>query len=279
MSRATSSATDHDRLLRELAPRLGIDWRKYRRRQSRRGLVRRMEALRIHDLAVYRRRLLDDPGEADLLVASMRITVSRFLRDPGVWRDLMQLVVPGLLARVPAGEALRAWSAGCASGEEPYTLAVLWDGLPQSLRQGKRLEILATDIDPAVLARARAGLFPSPALAPLPASLRRGAFIPEMDGRRVAAAVRERVRFEAADLLHGPAPHDCHLVLCRYLACTYFRGARLRQALATLCAALAPGGALVVGRKETLPPEAEELLEPWPGAGSIYRLRTLPTGP
>jgi chemotaxis methyl-accepting protein methylase len=265
------SGAEYDRFLRALAPELGIDWRKYRRRQSRRGLLARLSALGLGDLDSYRDRLLSDPGEAERLIAALRVTVTRFLRDPEVWSELVEVVLPELLRGLPSKAALRAWSVGCCGGEEPYTLALLWEGLPRSLRAGHGLKILATDLDEAVLSRARAARYPASATRSLPGELREVGFEGEGRRLRVADRIRRRVRLEKADLLVDPPPTGCRLVLCRYLAFTYYRGERLARASAALLASLAPGGALVTGTREPRPPELDSRFEPWPGTTRVFR--------
>jgi chemotaxis methyl-accepting protein methylase len=201
----------------------------------------------------------------------MRVTVSRFFRDPEVWRGLTSEVLPGLLESVPPGQRLRAWSAGCCGGEEPYTLAVLWDSLPEPVRRDRELEVLATDVDEAVLERARAARYPPAAISPLPSELRASGFVRDGDRVRPVTAVRARVRFAHADLLAERPPRNRHLVLCRYLAFTYYRGARLERAVERLTRAMAHDGALVTGRKESLQPEGSARLKPWPGAPCAFR--------
>jgi chemotaxis methyl-accepting protein methylase len=243
----------------------------YRRRQSRRGFLARLRALGLSDLEGYRERLLSDPAEGERLVTALRVTVTRFLRDPPVWRDLAETVLPALLEGLPAGEPLRAWSAGCCGGEEPYTLALLWEGLPPALREGRELEVLATDLDEEVLARGREARYPARALRAFPPALRRAGLEGEGSLLQISAGVRRRVGFARADLLQDPPPRGRRLVLCRYLAFTYYQGERHRRAVEALLAALEPGGALVLGAKEQLPDALHERLEPWPGVACVLR--------
>lgn len=264
------------KLLRELAPLLGIEWRKYRRRQSRRGLLARLKALELEfDLEHYRQVLVDHPEEREQLIASMRVTVSRFYRDPAVWRALESEVVPALLVELDRRQLagpFRVWSAGCASGEEPYSVAILWGRLDPQLTRDRPIEILATDLDPEVLERARAGVYSRATLRHLPLGELERCFDEVSPGRlRIDPALRSAIHFAQADLLEDlPPPHQ-HLVLCRYLAFTYFREARLERALAQLQSALEPWGALVVGEKESVPVTLAERLAPWPAAPCVYR--------
>ena len=132
-------------------PRLGRRWAGYRkvRRQVCRRVRRRLEELGLDGFEAYRVRLEQDAGEWEVLDGLTNVTISRFFRDRGVFEFLREQVLrPGM----------RVWSAGCASGEEPYTLALLCDGL----------DILATDVDPAMLRRAEAARYPPSALRELP---------------------------------------------------------------------------------------------------------------
>lgn len=269
------AASAHDGFLRRMAPLLDIAWRKYRRRQSHRGLQRRLAARGV-DLAEYAEILARDAAERERLVLAMRVTVSRFYRDPPVWGDLARVVLPDLLQRLGEDETLRVWSAGCACGEEPYSIAILWSRLPLSVRQGRRLQVLATDVDEEALGRGRDGIYPRSSVRQVPAPredvLQSVLAEPARPHRvRVREALRGVVRFARHDLLEDPPPEGMHLVLCRYLAFTYYRGERLRRATRALASALDEGGALVVGAKESMAETGTLLFEPWPNVRCVYR--------
>lgn len=265
MARRDDLGAQHERFLRSHAELLGIEWRKYRRRQSRRGLLGRLDARGLgRDLEAYGRLLEQEPDEREALVGAMHVTVSRFYRDPEVWRGLEGEGLPWLAAKRPPGSTLRAWSVGCASGEEPYSLAIAWSRIDPGLREGRSLSILATDLDPVVLGRAREGVYDRGSLRDLPPAAREHAFDALPDGRfRLRSAWRVGVEFRQADLLVDEPPENVDLVLCRYLMLTYYRGARLEAALDRLERATAPAGLIVVGRREPLPPEALGRLRRW----------------
>lgn len=107
----------------------------------------------MRDFAKYRDLVLSDQDEAAVLADLLRVTVSRFFRNAPHWERLADAVLPSLLARFPEAHALRAWSAGCASGEEPFSLAILWLGRIAPRFPERRPEIVATDVDEACLAR------------------------------------------------------------------------------------------------------------------------------
>jgi chemotaxis protein methyltransferase CheR len=217
-------------------PRLGRRWAGYRkvRRQVCRRVRKRLEALGLDGYEAYRARLEQDPEEWAVLDGLMNVTISRFNRDRGVFEFLRDEVL---------GPGMRVWSAGCASGEEPYTLALLCDGL----------HILATDVDPVMLRRAEAAEYPPSALRELP------------DAIRLDERMRRHVTFARHDVRDDPPDGPFDLVLCRNLVFTYFDEATQRAALDRF-ARVAP--VLVIGAHEALP-DGQRLFEPW--ARCVFR--------
>ncbi|MCO5169719.1 MAG: methyltransferase domain-containing protein [Planctomycetes bacterium] len=253
-------------------PRLGLRWPGFRRvrGQVRKRLARRLEALGLPDLAAYRARLeAGDEVEWRALDALCRITISRFWRDRRVFARLADDLLPPLAREARArGAPLACWSAGCASGEEPYTLALLWDRVLAPAAPGVTLRVLATDVDAAVLARARRACYPPGSLRDLPAGWADACFTRAGDEACLAPRLRDVVELRQTDLRRDLPDETFDLVLCRNLAFTYFDEPGQRAALARLLGRLRPGGVLVIGRKERLPPA--ELLTPL-GDG-LYRL-------
>lgn len=249
-------------------PRAGLRWAGYRkvRRQVCRRLARRVAALGLPDLAAYRAHLDAHPAEWAELAALAPVTISRFARDRAVWDALAREVVPVLddLARAGAPPARpRAWSAGCASGEEAYTLALLF----------RQMEVLATDVHPPVLERARRAAYPASSLRELTQAERETGFVRRGGEHAVRAEVAAHVTVAAHDLRREPPPrHGLELVLCRNVAFTYFAPDAQRTVLERLAAAVRPGGALVTGLHEALP-DPPAPFEPWPGARAVYRRR------
>lgn len=260
--------------LRWALPRLGLAWPGFRRvhRQVCRRTASRLAELRLPDFAAYRRHLEETPAEWEVLEGFCRIPISRFWRDAAMFEGLRDEVLPALAdaAECAGRSALAAWSAGCASGEEPYSLRLLWSFHLAARFPGLSLRILATDADPALLARAARACYRASSLAELPPEWRERAFAREGALLCLKPPDRSEVEFRRQDLrAEAPAgPFD--LVLCRNLAFTYFDDGGQRRALARLADALQPGGALVIGRKERLPEGAP--FEPWPDAPCAYRL-------
>ncbi|GAB4264677.1 MAG: hypothetical protein Kow0092_16520 [Deferrisomatales bacterium] len=266
---------DYDAFLRAACPALDLQWRKYRRRSARRRVQARIAELGLTGFEAYLERLASDPEEARRFPDRARVTVSRFFRERDRWEALFARVVPQLVAARGEEGPFRVWSAGCCNGEEPYTFAILWAERIAPAHPRMALEVIATDIDPEVLARARAGRYPEGALREVPVDLRRRWFSRRGREWAIHPRVARPVAFRVHHLLDDPPPR-ADLALCRYLAFTYYRGARRQAAARRLWEALPPGGALVIGRKEGLGPAEERWFEPWPGAPGVFRRRARP---
>jgi chemotaxis methyl-accepting protein methylase/anti-anti-sigma regulatory factor len=191
----------------------------------------------------------DGARELELLVEALRVGETRFFRHRAHVQAVQGAVVPALAAARASGP-VRAWSAGCATGEEAYTLAILLSrGLPSPIYQ---VSVHATDISKEALEIARAGEYPAAALDHVPEDLRRRAFETIDDGRvRVAAAYRRLVQFESHNLTEPAYPQRLDLIWCRNVL-IYFAPDARRQVVLRLIDSLAPGGFLFVGYAESL---------------------------
>jgi chemotaxis protein methyltransferase CheR len=275
------------RFLQWSLPRLGLRWRGFRkvRRIVYRRIERRLAALGLADVAAYVAYLESHPGEWEVLDGTCRIPLSRFYRDRAVFEFLERVVLPALgAAVVERGEReLRCWSAGCAAGEEPYTLAIIWRLRVAPRLSGLRARIVATDAEPEMIARAAGACYPAHALRDLPIELAERALRPSSSGLRVSQEFRDDVEFLVQDIRVAAPEGRFHLILCRNLVFTYFDEALQRRTLARLVDKLEPGGALVAGVTETIPAGLGGLV-PWSGRLRIYRahgpsLSPAPSGP
>lgn len=252
-------------------------WRGFRRvrRQVCRRIARRIAELDLGGCAAYRAYLAANSDEWKTLDAMCRITISRFFRDRVFFERLRDIVLPDLVARLrPEEQELRAWSVGCASGEETYSLRILWDLDLGSRYSSVALWIVGTDVDPHLLRRARHGVYPPSALREVPERWRAVAFDEVVDGYRLRDRHRTGVEFREGDVRREatrPEPRArFHLILCRNLAFTYFAESLQLDVCQRLRADLEPGGALVVGVNERLPVGTPSFV-PWPGVRCAYR--------
>ena len=247
-------------------PQLGLRRAGFRRVRGQvcKRLRRRLAALSLKDLSDYRALLEADAAEWRQLDGLCRVSVSRFYRNQGVWSYLERELLPQLAVQASArGETrLRIWSAGCASGEEPYTLALMFElgDTPQRCEPA----ILATDADPHLLTRARRACYPGSSLRKLPPTWRT-AFERSGEEYCLSREYRTPVRFLAQDIRLDVPDGRFDLVLCRNLVFTYFQ-APLQSAIAgRLAEVLVPGGFLLLGSHESLPEAVPGLVKerPW----------------
>ncbi|HYO68662.1 MAG TPA: CheR family methyltransferase [Archangium sp.] len=250
-------------LLRWAALHLQLRYEGFRRVRGQvcKRVGRRMKALGVPGLAAYLERLEADPAEWAVLDDLCRVTISRFYRDMGVFDALREPLLPGLLeaARARGETAFRVWSAGCASGEEPYTVSVLFQlGLRPRFPE-LRLELVATDADAALLARARRGCYRRATLRELPAQWLPQAFTPEEGELCLRPEYREGLDFRCEDLRRSQPEGPFHPILCRNVAFTYFAPPVQCEVLERLEERLVPGGLLAIGAHESSFPGHERL--------------------
>ncbi|BBO70412.1 chemotaxis protein CheR [Desulfosarcina alkanivorans] len=259
-----------DTEFRQLLHHLDRPWAGYRkvRKGVKKRIRRHMAGLGCSTVDAYLWELAQRPDARAVCEQGLRVTISRFFRDRELWQALESRVLPGLIDRFPA--PIRIWSAGCACGEEPYSLAMVWE----ELGRPARLDLLATDAGGACLARARAGVYNPSSLKRVPDGLRDRYFDSRKGGRQclIRSGRLTPIRWRQHDLLDPPPEGDpFHLILLRNNLLTYYRGRCLQAALTRIMAALVPGGCLVTGAHERLPVSACRLDRdegcPW-----IYRL-------
>jgi chemotaxis protein methyltransferase CheR len=255
-------------------PRLRLIWPGYRkvRRQVYKRIQRRLQLLDLPSLTDYRMYLEAHPEEWTNLDSFCWIPISRFYRDKGVFLLLEQEVLPHLARQINAkgGGILRCWSLGCAAGEEPYSLSLLWKLTLQAQFPTVRLVILASDVDDHAITRAQRGCYALSSLKDLPESWRARGFDQTAEEFCIKPEFREPVTFLAQDIRQAAPEGTFHLILCRNSAFTYFDSPLQSHTLRRLVGRMLPDGALVIGKGETLP-EGEFGLTSWSEKEGIYR--------
>ena len=260
-------------LLQWALPRLRMRWAGFRkvRRQVCRRIERRLLDLDLPHVAAYRAYLEATPEEWQRLDALCHVTISRFYRDRGVFEFLDRSVLPELAAEsATRGATVEAWSAGCASGEEPYTLVLVWEYAVRPLFPAVGLHVLATDADETMIRRARAAWYGESTLRELPPLWRSRGFVRRGGRCHLRPRFRQPVTVERHDVRDSIPNGPYDLVLCRNLAFTYFELPLQREVAERLALALRPGGALVVGSHERLP-EGSGGLTPWCSRLGVFR--------
>ncbi len=240
-------------ILSQLRSATGHDFKHYKRATVLRRIERRMQVCLQPDLLSYLGVLHDRPEETRALLGDMLIGVTNFFRDREAFEALERTVLPHLLEDAQAkGEdhEIRVWSAGCSTGEEPYSLAMLLIEQLQRHDNKRRLQIFATDIDERAIKAGRAGLY-SPAIAiDVPSTRLRQFFHKEEANYRVRKEVREKVLFAKHSLLCDPPFSQIDLIVCRNLLIYLDREVQ-REILQMFHFALRPGGTLFLGSSES----------------------------
>jgi two-component system, chemotaxis family, CheB/CheR fusion protein len=238
-------------LLAQVQARQGIDFTHYKTPTIRRRLQRRMVATGTDTLATYSAYVQSHPEEYERLTSSFLIKVTEFYRDPELFAYLRAQVLPEVIARARTQDnELRLWSAGCATGEEAYSLAILVaDALGDELERFT-VRIFATDLDPTAIAFARRGVYPAAALASLPDDLIARYFTPVDGAYALSKRVRGVVVFGQHDLGQRPPFPRIDLCMCRNVL-IYFTADLQQRALRLFAFALRDDGLLVLGKAET----------------------------
>lgn len=262
------------RFLQWALPYLRLHWPGFRkvRKQVCKRIAGRMAELELTDIRAYRELCQDHDSEWEVLDRLCRITISRFCRDRNVFDRLGAEVLPALIRRAKkkGDKTVRCWSAGCASGEEAYTLALFWNFIVRDKFPGMDIRIVATDTDPVVLKRAERACYPPSSLKELPVSWLASAF-GQRDGEYcLSDRIAQKAIFIVQDIRESAPDGLFHLVLCRNLAFTYFDMDLRRRVLERINHSLIRGGALVVGAHESLPTGIMDF-SPWLGEAPIFR--------
>jgi chemotaxis protein methyltransferase CheR len=248
----------------------GLACDSYKERCLRRRIAVRMRARGVHSFDDYGRLLDQDAKEYDLLVDTLTINVTKFFRNLETWRALASRLTELWTAR---GGNVRVWSAGCASGEEPYTVAVALAETARRLGQDAllpRARVDATDIDRSSLERTRTAEFADVAFSEMPPELARRYFTADPP-RRPVPELQRIVRVIKHDLTSEPAPAPPYdLVVCRNVV-IYFDRAMQERLFTLFTDALEPGGVLLLGKVETLFGPARERLVLEDPRERIYR--------
>jgi len=237
-------------IIEQLRIRRQFDLGAYKDRCIRRRIAKRLRTSGAPDIAGYLALLATDDGELDALLATLSIHVSQFFRNPGTFLALERQVLPDLVkrAKLAGRHELRLWSVGCAGGEEPYSLALLIDELAPARID---VSILATDVSEPVLESARAALYEPARLTEVPPKVLARYFTAEGERYRLIERARTMVRFERHNVMTAAEFPLADLILCRNVL-IYFTREEQARILARFAAALPEGGALVLGRAETL---------------------------
>ena len=245
------------------------DFTLYKEGTLLRQIQRRMATASIKDIGAYLSRIRKNSDEIDLLAKDMLINVTRFFRDVKVFEVLAETVVPELIRRQPLDRPLRIWDAGCSTGEETYSIAMLLLEEIAAARRNVKLQVFASDIDNDAVAIARDGLYPTSIEKDVSAARLARFFVKEDHGYRVTRELREAVVFTTQDLLADAPFSRLDIVICRNVL-IYLRPEVQEKVLSLFHFALREGGILVLGGSEAIA-NFSERFEPISRKQRIFR--------
>ncbi|TSA46976.1 MAG: chemotaxis protein CheB, partial [Deltaproteobacteria bacterium] len=254
-----------------LRTQTGHDFSLYKKSTVYRRVERRMGLHQIDRIAVYVRFMQENPQETELLFKELLIGVTSFFRDSAAWEQLRGNVIPALLTACPTGGALRAWAPGCSTGEEAYSLAIVFKEALEQVKPagGVSLQVFATDLDKDAIDKARAGAYPANIAADVSPERLRRFFVQEERGYRMGKEVREMVVFAPQNVIMDPPFTKLDILICRNLL-IYLDPALQKKLLPLFHYSMNPGGVLFLGSAETIG-AFTDLFAPLDGKTRIYR--------
>ena len=252
---APAAAVGLNRILMVLRTATGHDFSLYKKSTIGRRIERRMSRHNLEDVEVYARYLKEHPDEVQTLFRELLINVTSFFRDPEAFDFLKQDILPKLFAEKAPGYVFRVWVAGCATGEEAYSIAILlrefmderWDKHQAEFK----VQLYATDLDDDAIAMARAGLYPPNIAADVTPERLRRFFIKEDAGYRVKKDIREMVVFAVQNIIKDPPFTRLDLLACRNLM-IYLEPELQNRLIPAFHYALKPGGVLFLSPSESI---------------------------
>ncbi|HSN27403.1 MAG TPA: chemotaxis protein CheB, partial [Kofleriaceae bacterium] len=260
-----------DSLLRLLRDSFGIDFSLYKTSTVGRRIQRRVDLLRIANVQAYVDQLREDPAELNALYQDLLIGVTQFFRDPEAFDLLERHVIPQILDDVAPEHELRVWVAGCATGEEAYSLAMLFHEQLTGRKRPINMKILATDVHPSSLELASLGVYGEHQLANVSAQRRERYFSRRSTGFQISQDLRQLIVFARHNVTKDAPFTKMHFISCRNMM-IYLQPAAQRTVLSLFHFGLCPGGVLFLGASETpgaLADEFTSIDEHW----KIFRKR------
>ncbi|NTU97207.1 MAG: PAS domain S-box protein [Chlorobiaceae bacterium] len=236
-----------------LRAQTGQDFSLYKKSTIYRRIERRMGIHQIERIADYVRFLQANPHETELLFKELLIGVTSFFRDPAMWEVLKTRAIPSLLISRPSGGILRAWIPGCSTGEEAYSLAIIFREAIEAIKPVGtfKLQIFATDLDKDAIDKARIGFFPLNITADVSQERLRRFFDHDENGFRISRAIRETIVFATQNVIMDPPFTKLDILVCRNLL-IYMEQELQKKLIPLFHYSLNPGGFLFLGSAESI---------------------------
>lgn len=229
------------------------DFTLYKKNTMYRRIERRMSVHKIDKMAGYVSFLEDNPKEIDILFKELLIGVTNFFRDTAVWQNMKDSIIPSIISNIESGSILRAWVSGCSTGEEAYSLAIIFKEVLEQINPhgGISLQIFATDLDNEAIEAARKGIFPSSISSDVSTARLNRFFNKTEDGYRVNTEIREMIIFAQHNIIMHPPFTKLDILSCRNLL-IYMDAELQKKLLGLFYYSINPDGIMILGSSESL---------------------------
>ena len=258
-------------LLNKISVERGLDLRNYHSEILKRRIGLRLQHNKISSYSKYIDFLTKNPNEYDRLFETLCINISEFFRDTPVWVTLQYMLENLARSKIQNNQnSIRIWSAGCANGEEPYSLAITAKETLRRIPQNLRFEILATDVDKACLDFAQKAVYSQDSLKNVDRKLLARYFVRSKENLKVKDEASQLVSFNYLDFTSQIYPKNFDVLCCRNVF-IYFNRHLQKEILDKFCECLNPGGYLILGKCESLGPEYDYHFETIDANARIFR--------
>ena len=261
---------DFHEFLKETATLLGLQSRPFQKRNIKRKVERRIAEIGLSDFEEYLLRVKKDCTEQNRLSKVLTVTISRFFRDQEVFNTIGTSLIPAIIKNRDEDD-FRIWSIGCASGEEAYSVSILWREKFEKIWPQIHFSILATDTDEKLLKRANEGKYKKNSLKEIPENVLKSYFKMDNGFYIIDQTVRKCIEFKRHNIIHEEPFSGMDIVLCRNLAFTYFSKESQMDVLKKIARSLRENGYLVIGKDESLPLTYPTLFVPTHPTEKIYK--------
>ena len=245
-----------DDQFRQLLDRFDYSWTGYRkvRKGVKKRISRHMQKLKCPNIKTYLNLLNENDAVRQESERRMTVSISRFFRDRKLWHDLEEEILPRMIETEK--KILRVWSAGCARGEEVYSFKIVWDRFIGKYAHAPDLGILATDIHPDYIEKARAGIYTQSSLKEVPRDIRGHYFNIRKSGHHfeVKAFLKKGIDWKVQDIFADPPGSAFDIIFLRNNLLTYYKEHKKKEGLHKVIKALASDGRLIVGSHEKISP-------------------------
>ncbi len=266
----------HDQHFQQLLNKFELSWDGYRkvRKGVKKRIGRHMQQLGHRTFSTYLSGLDENEETRKECQRLLTVSISRFFRDYYLWQILENEILPALIKREQ--EKITVWSAGCACGEEVYSLRIVWDRMQARSAHPPELEITATDLNPDYIEKAQAGIYPASSLKEVSAEII-SCYFEKIKGKSLYAlkpSLKGQVVWKVHNILSDPPKTNFHIILLRNNLLTYYTDGLIKPILSKILDCLVPAGVLIIGSHEKLPFRPSDL-SPQTESSIIYHKKDI----